>query len=252
MRLRPRREPRRTGRGGIGRRHSDRERLGASGYLNRHDPLALLPALRGPARDRRRLRRRCGDGRVHLRRTAPAVAMAVVEAGTPAPRAPQVRADGRSLGPAGGIHRGARGAGGHRAPRGRRGDGLAHPPARACWARSPAAAPTRASCCSSIAAWSRAEPCAPGTTPARPASSPWSRRPRPFAYGPHRQVLALLRAEWEGGADPGTSSDGAPGRPDDVKSLCSSWLWIGMPGPGASWRSPLEPRITVAVRNRRP
>jgi ADP-ribose pyrophosphatase YjhB (NUDIX family) len=36
--------------------------------------------------------------------------------------------------------------------------------------------------------------------------------PRPFAHGPHRQVLALLRAEWEAGADPGTASDGARGR----------------------------------------
>ena len=154
----------------------------------------------------------CGDGRVHVRRTAPAVALAVVEQGSlllvRRKYEPMV---GHWALPAGFIE-------GHEAPaatarrEAAEETGLLIRPVGLLGA-FPGGGPDARVVLLVYRGVVEGGTLSPGDDASEAGFFPLVAPPRPFAYGPHRQVLALLRAEWEGASDQGTIPDGGPGHP---------------------------------------
>ena len=150
----------------------------------------------------------CGDGRIHVRRTAPAVALAVVEEGRLllVRRKYEPMVDHWAL-PAGFIE-------GHEAPaatarrEAAEETGLLIRPVGLLGA-FPGGGPDARVVLLVYRGVVEGGTLSPGDDASEAGFFPLVAPPRPFAYGPHRQVLALLRAEWEGSADQGTIPGGA-------------------------------------------
>jgi ADP-ribose pyrophosphatase YjhB (NUDIX family) len=151
----------------------------------------------------------CEDGRVHVRRTAPAVALAVVEDG----RILLVRRKyepmvGHWALPAGFIE-------GHEAPaatarrEAAEETGLIIRPLGLLGAFPGGGADARVVLLVYRGVVEGGTLC-PGDDATDAGFFALGKPPQPFAYGPHRQVLALLQAEWEQATHPGSTPSGTP------------------------------------------